>query len=237
MTTPNTIRLLYVGKNRQIAEDILDALKKQAATARYVQDFTSHELCLTIVSNQKQAWTQVCGHAPHCVMVEIDRRYSRERFCRRLRDRLAPMRIVAVCATDIQEIRFSFDEYVTIPIQKRVASRLLSLLLDTERTTQLQVGPIRLNTLSRQVFTPQGQATLPLKQCALLQMLMERAGSLVRRDEIMQVIWQTAYLGDTRTLDVHVHWLREQIEPDPSNPVHILTVKGEGFIFSAGPSA
>jgi two-component system phosphate regulon response regulator PhoB len=69
------------------------------------------------------------------------------------------------------------------------------------------------------------------KQCALLQILMERRNEVVSRREIMQEIWQTNFLEDTRTLDVHMRWLRERIELDPSNPRYIVTVRGRGYRF------
>jgi DNA-binding response OmpR family regulator len=67
------------------------------------------------------------------------------------------------------------------------------------------------------------------KQCALLQYLMLRSNEVVSRGEIMDAIWETNYLEDTRTLDVHIRWLRECIEPDPSQPVYLVTVRGAGY--------
>ncbi|MCX6043557.1 MAG: helix-turn-helix domain-containing protein [Chloroflexi bacterium] len=67
------------------------------------------------------------------------------------------------------------------------------------------------------------------KQCALLEMLMLNHGKVVLRSDIMRLIWETSYLEDTRTLDVHVRWLRERIEPDPSSPIYLQTVRGVGY--------
>jgi DNA-binding response OmpR family regulator len=58
---------------------------------------------------------------------------------------------------------------------------------------------------------------------------MERAGSTVSREELMQQVWNTEFLGDTRTLDVHIRWLREKIEPNPSSPNQLITVRGQGY--------
>jgi DNA-binding response OmpR family regulator len=63
-------------------------------------------------------------------------------------------------------------------------------------------------------------------------MLMMHHGIVVKRSKIMQAIWETSYLEDTRTLDVHIRWLRERIEPDPSNPVYLKTVRGVGYRLS-----
>ena len=60
-------------------------------------------------------------------------------------------------------------------------------------------------------------------------LFIERVGRLVRREEIMKRVWRTDYVGDTRTLDVHISWIRKAIEPDPSNPTFLKTIRGMGF--------
>jgi DNA-binding response OmpR family regulator len=93
----------------------------------------------------------------------------------------------------------------------------------------LQRGPIRLNVATRTVVSVNGQRHMTPKQCALLQYLMLRANEVVSRSDIMEAIWETNYLEDTRTLDVHIRWLRECIEPDPSLPVYLVTERGKGY--------
>jgi two-component system response regulator RegX3 len=63
---------------------------------------------------------------------------------------------------------------------------------------------------------------------------MRNPGRDLSRKEIMQAVWDTDYMGDTRTLDVHIHWLRQAVEPNPRNPLHILTVRGLGYRFEPG---
>lgn len=74
-------------------------------------------------------------------------------------------------------------------------------------------------------------ASLTPKECALLAAFMSRPGEVLTRKILMKEIWDTDYMGDTRTLDVHIRWLREKIEDDPSSPVHIKTVRGVGYCF------
>jgi DNA-binding response OmpR family regulator len=69
----------------------------------------------------------------------------------------------------------------------------------------------------------------------LLSLLMKNEGQIVNRKTIMQRVWDTDYMGDTRTLDVHMRWLREKIEDDPSHPRHLVTVRGIGYRFVATP--
>jgi two-component system phosphate regulon response regulator PhoB len=63
---------------------------------------------------------------------------------------------------------------------------------------------------------------------------MQRPGEILPRKFLMQQVWDTSYMGDTRTLDVHIRWLRERIEFDPSNPEYLVTVRGKGYRFRAG---
>jgi two-component system response regulator RegX3 len=75
-----------------------------------------------------------------------------------------------------------------------------------------------------------GQALeLPLKEYEVLQLLLERAGRVVTRDQLIDEVWGHDYVGDTKTLDVHIKRLRGRIEPDPSTPERILTVRGVGY--------
>jgi DNA-binding response OmpR family regulator len=67
------------------------------------------------------------------------------------------------------------------------------------------------------------------KQCALLELLMSHHNQILARSDIMAAIWNTSYLDDTRTLDVHIRWLRECIEPNPSKPIYLITERGVGY--------
>ena len=73
------------------------------------------------------------------------------------------------------------------------------------------------------------------KETLILCTLMQRADRLVTRAELMREVWETSYTGDTRTLDVHMSWLRKKIEADPAHPVHLKTVRGQGYMFVTVP--
>ncbi len=91
-------------------------------------------------------------------------------------------------------------------------------------------GLVELDQVARLVSSPQGRHHLTPKQCDLLAMFMQRPNQVISRRELMEQIWKTGYLGDTRTLDVHVRWLREKIEPDPDHPVVLVTKRGIGYV-------
>ena len=86
--------------------------------------------------------------------------------------------------------------------------------------------------VERHVVTVDGRAVaLPLKEFELLEMLLRNAGRVLTRMQLIDRVWGSDYVGDTKTLDVHVKRLRAKIEPDPGNPKHIVTVRGLGYKF------
>jgi DNA-binding response OmpR family regulator len=96
---------------------------------------------------------------------------------------------------------------------------------------QLQAGNLALD-LDRRCVIKDGEAKhLTFKECALLKMFIRNDGRVLTRKRLMKEVWHTDYLGDTRTLDVHVRWLREKIEDSPSDPLLLRTVRGVGYRF------
>ena len=102
---------------------------------------------------------------------------------------------------------------------------------DSAVDSRLVAGPIVLDLNTRRAFKRDQELTLRFKEFELLSVLMNRAGDAVTRAELFDQVWGTDWLGDTRTLDVHVRWLREKIEDDSSHPRYIQTVRGVGYRF------
>jgi two-component system response regulator RegX3 len=93
----------------------------------------------------------------------------------------------------------------------------------------LEAGPVRMD-VERHVVSVNGDAiTLPLKEFDLLEYLMRNSGRVLTRGQLIDRVWGADYVGDTKTLDVHVKRLRSKIESDPANPVHLVTVRGLGY--------
>ncbi len=99
----------------------------------------------------------------------------------------------------------------------------------------LQVGDLALNTRTRNLRRQGRVHRLTPKQASLLQVFMCYPERTLTRRFLMETIWNTNYMGDTRTLDVHVRWLRERIETDPSTPKYLRTVRGVGYRFGIPP--
>jgi two-component system, OmpR family, response regulator RegX3 len=129
------------------------------------------------------------------------------------------------------------DDYVVKPFSLReLTARIRAILRrgrSSEPRTPIQIGEIRLDPASRTVTKDDQPVELAAKEFDLLQMLMASAGQVLRREQIMDEVWDPHWFGPTKTLDVHVSWLRKKIEDDPADPRYITTVRGVGFRFLA----
>ncbi len=129
------------------------------------------------------------------------------------------------------------DDYVTKPFSTReLLARIRAVLRrrgDTGEAAAMVVeaGPVRID-VDRHVVTIRGEAVgLPLKEFELLEFLVRNSGRVLTRGQLIDRVWGADYVGDTKTLDVHVKRLRAKVEPDPSEPRHLVTVRGLGYKF------
>jgi two-component system response regulator RegX3 len=129
------------------------------------------------------------------------------------------------------------DDYVTKPFSHReLVARIRAVLrrqseLDDTIDAALEAGPVRMD-VERHVVTVGGEPiALPLKEFELLELLLRNAGRVLTRMQLIDRIWGADYVGDTKTLDVHVKRLRAKIEPDPALPRYLVTVRGLGYKF------
>jgi DNA-binding response OmpR family regulator len=100
-----------------------------------------------------------------------------------------------------------------------------------KRSGQLKAGKLHLDLETRSLRRGKRVQQLTPKECTLLEVFMNNGGEVLTRKFLMKHVWETDYLGDTRTLDVHIRWLRQKIENNPSEPVLLRTVRGVGYRF------
>jgi two-component system, OmpR family, response regulator RegX3 len=98
-------------------------------------------------------------------------------------------------------------------------------------TSTIEAGPVRMDVERHVVSVDGAQVALPLKEFDLLELLLRNAGRVLTRGQLIDRVWGADYVGDTKTLDVHVKRLRSKIEPDPANPKYLVTVRGLGYKF------
>jgi DNA-binding response OmpR family regulator len=129
------------------------------------------------------------------------------------------------------------DDYVTKPFSFReLLARIRALLRRTEQQAlapeleTVDLGQVKVDMAGHRLL--RGGAVLPVKPKVfeLLLFLLRNAGHVFTRDQLLEQVWGYDYAGETRTVDVHIHWLRAQIEEDPANPVYLETVRGVGYV-------
>lgn len=169
--------------------------------------------------------------------------------CRELRSRSSvPIIMVTAKGSEIDTVvglEVGADDYVTKPYRLReLVARMRAVL--RRRATEapgttlvvpdgdvVEVGDVRIDHQRHEVTVRGEQVRLPLKEFELLALLLENAGWVLTRDTLIDRVWGPDYVGDTKTLDVHIKRLRSKVEPDPSQPTRIVTIRGLGYKYEA----
>lgn len=219
-TTPRTI-LLVEGPREE--EESLSAPLERAGFA--VVAFDTGRAAL--------AWAQ--EQTPDLVVFDASSmRSSGSRTCRRLQGILSQTPLIHCRAAETPaEEQLAADVYLQRPFTGRKLLNRVHDLLPADPATEevVRYGRITLYRDKRSVHVDgRGEQRLTPKLAGLLEELLRHAGELVTRRQLMKNVWLTDYMGDTRTLDVHVRWARELIEDDPSDPQILTTVRGHGFV-------
>ena len=163
--------------------------------------------------------------------------------CRQIRQRSnVPVIMLTAKDSEIDKVvglELGADDYVTKPFSSReLVARIRAVLRrGTEppepSSSVLSAGPIRMDVERHTVTVDGASVRLPLKEFELLEMLLRNVGRVLTRAQLIDRVWGADYVGDTKTLDVHVKRLRAKIEPDPAAPTYLLTVRGLGYKLDA----
>ncbi|HWG22645.1 response regulator transcription factor [Actinospica sp.] len=162
--------------------------------------------------------------------------------CRQLRTRSSvPVIMLTAKDSEIDKVvglELGADDYVTKPFSSReLVARIRAVLRRHGGQTEeledaaLEAGPVRMDVERHTVSVAGNGVQLPLKEFELLEMLLRNAGRVLTRMQLIDRVWGADYVGDTKTLDVHVKRLRAKIEPDPALPRYLVTVRGLGYKF------
>ncbi|MGI9033843.1 MAG: response regulator [Acidimicrobiales bacterium] len=162
--------------------------------------------------------------------------------CREIRSRSrVPILMVSAKTSEIDTVvgmEVGADDYVSKPYRLReLVARMRAALRrappddEPDRRSTLEVGDVRLDAEEHEVFLKGERVNLPLKEFELLALLLENAGRVLTRDTLIDRVWGHDYVGDTKTLDVHVKRLRARVEDDPTAPTRIVTIRGLGYKF------
>ncbi len=190
----------------------------------------AREWLCTVATNRRAALQVARREGPDIIILDhTSARLGGAKFSRAL-SRVLDAPLIAIVRAEHGDNSMRATELLVKPYTGRQ-------LLDCVRRSllhhprELVVGPLRLNLRTRRVTAPTRAEPQPLtpKQFALLRLLMQSPGVTLSRETLMLQVWQTDYMDDTRTLDVHIRWLRERIEADPGDPRYLRTVRGSGY--------
>ena len=179
-------------------------------------------------------WLQAQARTPDLIVFDASTmRSNGVRNCRRLRRSAELIPIIHSRASGEEEDRSAgADVYLEIPYSARkLLNRTRALLpADTQKEEIVRYGNMTLFRTKRSVdVIGKGEFALTPKLASLLEQFIRHPNELLTRRQLMLWVWQTDFIGDTRTLDVHISWLRRAIELDPDNPKFLKTVRGVGY--------
>jgi two-component system alkaline phosphatase synthesis response regulator PhoP len=153
-------------------------------------------------------------------------------LCNWLRERFVDLPLMVLSPEGVKfakELRINM--HLMQPFTGRKLGNRIKKLLVSRRNQPLTVGSFTLDPEKRRLIHGGHVVRLTPKEYRLLEVLMLHPGVVLSRKQIMKEVWETDYLGDTRTLDVHIRWVREKIEVEPAEPIYLRTVRRVGYVF------
>jgi DNA-binding response OmpR family regulator len=183
------------------------------------------------VFNGSQALTRLAnGLAPAVVVINAaSLRTSGKRICKSLRDKAPKLPVLLIVDPDREIEPVEADVVLSLPFTVQKLDNRIRHLLPGDANDNIHAGPVRLDVEKRIVRCLGKQTRLTPRLMHLLKTLMEHPGEVVERRALFSQVWETDYTDDTRTLDVHISWLRRAIEVDPEAPKFLKTIRGVGY--------
>jgi DNA-binding response OmpR family regulator len=182
---------------------------------------------------RRDALTRVQEAVPAVIVLDSPSlRFSCRRFCNTLRDIELETSVLMLLPEGAKIDRSDGARaHLRYPFSAKKLANRIARLLPVPGDEVLQVGDVALNLKQRSVVCNKRESNLTPKQARLLEVFMHHPDEILTRAFLMKQVWDTDYLGDTRTLEVHIHWLRKAIEEDPGSPVHLRTIRRVGYRF------
>ena len=186
------------------------------------------------VRTAKNAIDRVESHPPALVIIDVPSlRVSAEKLGQAIK-RITDVPVLFIGSEEDSEKdqnSETADAYVPRPLQLRRLLTRVEKLMPEGQSVELKCGDLVFHPSDGILRKKSDEHYLNPKLTKLLQLFMQRPGEILTRKFLMQQVWETSFMGDTRTLDVHIRWLREYIEDNPTDPSYLRTVRGQGYRF------
>ncbi len=211
------IKILLVGNDKALIKTYASFFSKRDFTV-----FSAH--------SGRQALTQAKSHSPDAVVLDAtSARLNCKSLAKKLRaDSSAPLVLIAMANAKIDGAIAHAGVVLKPVIGKRLVARVKTAI-EEKPPKLLERGNLSLDLEKHRLTHGNKVYKLTPKEFVLLKLFMGRPEQTISRKTLMKDVWDTDYLGDTRTLDVHIRWVREKIEENPSRPQALITVRGQGY--------
>ncbi|MBC8331751.1 MAG: response regulator transcription factor [Anaerolineae bacterium] len=205
---------------------------KHAGTQLFVAQLQKKGYSVTNVSTGKAALAVLDGEKFKVAIINApSMRTTGVRICQSVHERVPkmPIILIAEAGADSHSDNHCANIILPLPFTVRKLHNRVKSLSPTRSANHLKVGQIALDLELHHVRCQDRKSHLTPRLAAILEVLMRRAGEVVKREELFKQVWDTNFIDDTRTLDVHISWLRRAIEADPRKPKFLKTLRGVGY--------
>ena len=203
---------------------------RHAEIPSFASDLQKKGFDVVSFQNGSQAVSKVKQINPSLVVINAaSLRSTGIRICLSVRKKDAKLPIILILEKEKPLDKSLADSVLALPFTVQKLVNRVKALLPGDGNNMVSTGPIRLDIENRRVKSLGKSTKLTPRLITLLQILMDKHGEVVEREALFKKVWETNYTGDTRTLDVHISWLRQAIELDPDNPKFLKTIRGVGY--------
>ena len=196
----------------------------------FANDLQKKGFDIVSAQNGSEAVSQLKQTNPSLVIVNAPSlRSTGLRICLSIRKKDAKIPIILIVEKEKVVDKELVDSILSLPFTAQKLVNRVKALMPGDGNNVVSVGPIRLDLENKRVRSLGKNTKLTPRLITLLQILMDKHGEVVEREALFKKVWETNYTGDTRTLDVHISWLRRAIELDPDDPKFLKTIRGVGY--------
>ena len=203
---------------------------RHAEIPSFATDLQKKGFDIRSFQNGSQAVSKIKQLSPSLIVINAaSLRSTGIRICLSVRKKDSKLPIILILENEKTVDKDLAEVVLALPFTVQKLINRIKALLPSDSKNVITTGPIQLDVEQKRVRCLSKSTKLTPRLMALLQILMEKHGEVVEREALFKKVWETNYTGDTRTLDVHISWLRRAIELDPNNPKFLKTIRGVGY--------